>query len=52
MGPEKGYKDDHRANASFLPRQAETTGVVPPEEEKALGRSNCGLLMPKRGSVP
>lgn len=34
------------------PGQTERAGVAQPEEEKALGRSNCGLLMSKGGSVP
>ena len=35
-GPEEGHKDDQRAGAPPLRRQAERTGLVQPGEEKAL----------------
>lgn len=52
MGPEEGHKDDQRTRAPLLSGQAERAGIAQSEEEKALGRSNCGLLMSKEGSVP
>ena len=37
-GPEEGHKDDQRAGALPLRRQAEGAGLFQPGEEKASGR--------------
>ena len=37
VGEEEGYKDDQRAGAPPLQRQAEGAGLVEPAEEKAAG---------------
>ena len=37
-GPEEGYKDDQRAVAALLWREAKETGLVQSGEEKAPGR--------------
>lgn len=44
---EGSREDNQRARAPLLPGQTDRAGVAQPEEEKALGRSNCGLLMSK-----
>ena len=36
-GPEENHKDDQRAEASHIKRQAEGAGLVQPGEEKAAG---------------
>ena len=40
VGPEEGHKNDQRAGAPLLQRQAEGVGLVWPGEEKAPGRSH------------
>lgn len=42
--PEEACGNDQRAGG-----QAERVGVVKPEEEKTLGRTDCGLPVIKRG---
>ena len=41
--PEKGHKDEQRAGAPSLQRQAERDGLVQPGEEKAMRRPHCSL---------
>lgn len=49
VGPEKGHKDDQRAEASLLCRQVERAGALQPGEEKAPRRPYSGLPVPERG---
>ena len=37
VSPEEGHKDDQRAGAPPLRRQAEGAGIIHPGEEKAAG---------------
>ena len=48
MGPEEGHKDDQRAGAPLLWRDAEGAAVLQPREEKALERLHHGLVVFKR----
>ena len=41
-GSKGGHKDDQRAGAPHLWRQAEGAGLAQPGEENALGRPHCG----------
>lgn len=43
VGPEEGNKNDQRARAPLLLRQAERLGVIQPGDEKALRRLDCGF---------
>ncbi|GAB0185906.1 triadin [Grus japonensis] len=45
--PEEGHKDDQRAGAPLLRREAERVGVVQPGEEKAPGRPYSSLPVPE-----
>jgi len=56
--PEKGHKDEQRAGAPSLQRQAERDGLVQPGEEKAMRRPHCSLpqylkrYYKKEGNLP
>jgi len=43
MGPEEGHKDNQKAGAPLLWRQAEGVELVQPEKEKDPGRPRYGL---------
>ena len=47
--PEEGHKDDQRAGAPPLERQAEGAEPIQPGEEKAVRRPHCSLPVFKRG---
>ena len=43
VSPEEGQEDAQKAGTPLLRRQAEEARLVQPGEEKALGRTHCGL---------
>jgi len=49
--PEKGHKDDQRAEALPLQGQAEIVGALQPAEEKAPGEPYSVLPVPEWGST-
>ena len=49
--PEEGHKNDPKAGTPLLQGRDERAGAVQPGEEKALGRPEGSLSVPKGGAV-